>query len=69
MKAVVDTGSVLASKFAGFRFDDSCDSIWYLATGYDYGLIFDCLAPIFFGIIYMRCLLPSSIPVAVSRRN
>ncbi|HVI41481.1 MAG TPA: hypothetical protein VM577_12575 [Anaerovoracaceae bacterium] len=48
MKAVVDAGSVLASKSAGFRFDNSCDSIWYLATGYDYGLIFDCLAPIFF---------------------
>ncbi|WP_025110549.1 hypothetical protein [Pseudomonas sp. H1h] len=48
MKAVVDTGSVFASKAAGFRFDNSCDSIWYLATGYDYGLIFDYLAPVFF---------------------
>jgi hypothetical protein len=49
MKAVVDTGSVFAMKAAGFRFDNSCDSIWYLATGYDYGLIFDYLAPVFSG--------------------
>ncbi|WP_155740672.1 hypothetical protein [Pseudomonas fluorescens] len=48
MKALVDTGSVLATKAADFHFDNSCDSLWYLATGYDYGSIFDYLAPIFF---------------------
>ena len=48
MKALVDTGSVFATKAAGFHFENSCDSLWYLATGYDYGSIFDYLAPIFF---------------------
>lgn len=48
MKTIVDIGSVLATKSGGFHFDNSCDSLWYLATGYDYGSIFDYLAPIFF---------------------
>jgi len=47
MKAIVDTGSIYASKAARISLDESCDAIWYLATGYRHELIFEPLAPIF----------------------
>lgn len=47
MKVMVDTGSIFASKAAGINFDNSCDAMWYLATGYSHELIFDPLASIF----------------------